>query len=275
MSVDCSQTEDATGCRKRMIEVLERKRSIAALMYLHHNGCSKEIDLREDVFPNPQQTSIQLQNLLDCGFVSCSRREVEGTRRTAKYWSLTSKGLALTALLELMDLTAEGVLDPESVVAECERMASSVRVRSVRWIGRETFPGPGRAPTNPSRHLTRGSGCRGPRRICRSGSDELLIVSHLLKNEKPGWGSPDPEESLSHPVRSSGRTHHARHLCTGPSAHLSGGRPNDTRLYGGCPVAIGNLEGKVFSRRGASPVPGGGARSARSPRTAGSSRVHW
>jgi len=61
-----------------------------------------------------------------------------------------------------------------------------------------------------------------------------------------GRGSPDPEGSLSHSVRS------------------SGGRPDDTRPHGRCPVAIGNLEGKVFSRL-----------ERRIAGTAGSSRVYW
>lgn len=105
-----------------LIETLERKRSIAALMYLGRNGRTKEISIRNDVFPNPQQTAAQLKALREAGLVDFERTEVEGTHRTAKYWSLTMRGQAVVSMLEVMEMCASGALNPVRVIQECEKI---------------------------------------------------------------------------------------------------------------------------------------------------------
>ena len=102
-----------------LIEALERKRSISALLYLGRNGRTKEIQIRDDVFPNPQQTEAQLRSLRDVGLVDYERDEVDGTRRTAKFWSLTMRGEAVVSMLQVMDLVAEGYISPVQVIQSC------------------------------------------------------------------------------------------------------------------------------------------------------------
>lgn len=102
-----------------LIEALERKRSISALLYLGRNGRVKEIQIRDDVFPNPQQTEAQLRSLKDVGLVDYERDEVDGSRRTAKFWSLTMRGEAVESMLRVMELCAEGDLSPVRVIQAC------------------------------------------------------------------------------------------------------------------------------------------------------------
>ncbi len=102
-----------------LIEALERKRSISALLYLGRNGRTKEIQIRDDVFPNPQQTEAQLRSLREVGLVDYERDEVDGTRRTAKFWSLTMRGEAVVSMLQVMDLVAEGYISPVQVIQSC------------------------------------------------------------------------------------------------------------------------------------------------------------
>lgn len=108
-----------------LVEALERKRSISALLYLGENGRVKEVSIRDDVFPNPQQTESQLTRLLEAGLVDMERDEVPGTRRTAKYWSLTMAGQAVVNLLEIMEQCAEGELSPVRVIQLCQEMKES------------------------------------------------------------------------------------------------------------------------------------------------------
>ncbi len=105
-----------------LIEALERKRSISALLYLGRNGRTKEIQIRDDVFPNPQQTEAQLRSLRDVGLVDYERDEVDGTRRTAKFWSLTMRGEAVVSMLQVMDLVAEGYISPVQVIQSCRAL---------------------------------------------------------------------------------------------------------------------------------------------------------
>ncbi len=103
-----------------LIEALERKRSISALLYLGRNGRTKEIQIRDDVFPNPQQTEAQLRSLREVGLVDYERDEVDGTRRTAKFWSLTMRGEAVVSMLQVMELCAEGYISPVQVIQSCQ-----------------------------------------------------------------------------------------------------------------------------------------------------------
>ncbi len=105
-----------------LIEALERKRSISALLYLGRNGRTKEIQIRDDVFPNPQQTEAQLRSLREVGLVDYERDEVDGTRRTAKFWSLTMRGEAVVSMLQVMDLVAEGYISPVQVIQSCRAL---------------------------------------------------------------------------------------------------------------------------------------------------------
>ncbi len=105
-----------------LIEALERKRSISALLYLGRNGRTKEIQIRDDVFPNPQQTEAQLRSLREVGLVDYERDEVDGTRRTAKFWSLTMRGEAVVSMLQVMDLVAEGYISPVQVIQSCRML---------------------------------------------------------------------------------------------------------------------------------------------------------
>lgn len=123
-----SPNSDMCGSSKNwvsLVEALERKRSISALLYLGENGRVKEVSIRDDVFPNPQQTESQLTRLLEAGLVDMERDEVPGTRRTAKYWSLTMAGQAVVNLLEIMELCAEGELSPVRVIQLCQEMKES------------------------------------------------------------------------------------------------------------------------------------------------------
>lgn len=45
---------DAEEDWTRLIDALERKRAISALMYLGCKGRVKEVTIRDDIFPNPQ-----------------------------------------------------------------------------------------------------------------------------------------------------------------------------------------------------------------------------
>lgn len=113
---------------KHTVEVLERKRVIAAILYLYDNGPTKEILLCEEVFPNPQQTASQLQAMKDMGIVMFERDIVVGTRRMAKFWRLTERGRAIANLLQVMELATDGTLTPIDVITECDRIkACSVR----------------------------------------------------------------------------------------------------------------------------------------------------
>ncbi len=104
----------------RLIDALERKRAISALMYLGCKGRVKEVTIRDDIFPNPQQTEIQLGHLQDVGLVDMERDEIEGSRRTAKFWSLTMRGQAVESMLEVMELCAEGRISPIRIIQACE-----------------------------------------------------------------------------------------------------------------------------------------------------------
>lgn len=104
----------------RLIDALERKRAISALMYLGCKGRVKEVTIRDDIFPNPQQTEIQLGHLQDVGLVDMERDEIEGSRRTAKFWSLTMRGQAVESMLEVVELCAEGRISPVRIIQACE-----------------------------------------------------------------------------------------------------------------------------------------------------------
>lgn len=104
----------------RLIDALERKCAISALMYLGCKGRVKEVTIRDDIFPNPQQTEIQLGHLQDVGLVDMERDEIEGSRRTAKFWSLTMRGQAVESMLEVMELCAEGRISPVRIIQACE-----------------------------------------------------------------------------------------------------------------------------------------------------------
>ena len=119
MSEEEVREGNAGGNWTHLIEALERKRSISALLYLGRNGRTKEIQIRDDVFPNPQQTEAQLRSLRDVGLVDYERDEVDGTRRTAKFWSLTMRGEAVVSMLQVMDLVAEGYISPVQVIQSC------------------------------------------------------------------------------------------------------------------------------------------------------------
>ena len=121
MHQDDSVTDTPIGWTN-LIDTLERKRSIAAILYLRHNGRVKEITIREDVFPNPQQTESQLSRLKNIGLMDFERAEVEGTRRSAKYWSLTPRGEAVARMLEIMELCAEGGISPDRVIEVCDAL---------------------------------------------------------------------------------------------------------------------------------------------------------
>lgn len=113
---------NAGGNWTHLIEALERKRSISALLYLGRNGRVKEIQIRDDVFPNPQQTVAQLNSLMDVGLVDFERDEVDGSRRTAKFWSLTMRGEAVVSMLKVMEMCAEGYISPVDVIQSCRAM---------------------------------------------------------------------------------------------------------------------------------------------------------
>ena len=119
MSEEEVREGNAGGNWTHLIEALERKRSISALLYLGRNGRTKEIQIRDDVFPNPQQTEAQLRSLKEVGLVDYERDEVDGTRRTAKFWSLTMRGEAVVSMLQVMDLVAEGYISPVQVIQSC------------------------------------------------------------------------------------------------------------------------------------------------------------
>ncbi len=119
MSEEEVREGNAGGNWTHLIEALERKRSISALLYLGRNGRTKEIQIRDDVFPNPQQTEAQLRSLKEVGLVDYERDEVDGTRRTAKFWSLTMRGEAVVSMLQVMELCAEGYLSPVQVIQSC------------------------------------------------------------------------------------------------------------------------------------------------------------
>lgn len=105
-------------------------------------------------------------------------------------------------------------------------------------------------------------------RIQRSSADPPVgfgRTSHLLKNERSGWGSPDP---LGGPITRVISTPSLQRISQA-AVPTTRGSMEDARWRSG------TWKVRCFpALRGASPVPGG-ARSARSPRTAGSSRVHW
>ncbi len=122
MSEEEVREGNAGGNWTHLIEALERKRSISALLYLGRNGRTKEIQIRDDVFPNPQQTEAQLRSLRDVGLVDYERDEVDGTRRTAKFWSLTMRGEAVVSMLQVMDLVAEGYISPVQVIQSCRML---------------------------------------------------------------------------------------------------------------------------------------------------------
>lgn len=105
-----------------LVEALERKRSISALLYLGENGRTKEVSIRDEIFPNPQQTESQLGRLREAGLIDMERDEVPGTRRTAKFWSLTMAGQAVVNLLEVMELCAEGKLSPIRAIQLCQEI---------------------------------------------------------------------------------------------------------------------------------------------------------
>lgn len=48
------------------------------------------------------------------------RDEIEGSRRTAKFWSLTMRGQAVESMLEVMELCAEGRISPVRIIQACE-----------------------------------------------------------------------------------------------------------------------------------------------------------